>query len=132
MDHAIENNVPPHTDSDEDYGPGPDDGIHDPGDYKLRRTGLPLHTDAAHRDPAAGTGLRLGGDAAREIAALRKQVQECEDHNTELQGVVAAVRQAAAAGQQGAKTRYAQTGNPDWLLRGQVWDEVWALVKPIS
>src|SRR5690242_16449571 len=52
---------------------------------------LPPHTDAAHRDPAAGTGLRLGGDWARERDALRAQVAACEADNTQLRAALARV-----------------------------------------
>ena len=92
---------------------------------------LPPHTDAAHRDPAAGTGLRLGGDWARERDALRRQVAECEDHNTELQAVIAAVRAWCQENARAARNRAAQTGDGDWQIRQRVISEVWELVKPI-
>jgi hypothetical protein len=94
---------------------------------------LPPHHDPAHHDPATGTGLRLGGDVAREIAALRKQVEECESHNTELQGVLAAVRTWAQDAQRAAINRLAQ-GSPDpryWQCQLDAAKAVWALVKPV-
>ena len=93
---------------------------------------LPPPTDAAHHDPAAGTGLRLSGDAAREIAALRRQVAELTDHNTELLALVTRVQTTCAAGMHEAYTRYAETGNPDWLLQGRVLEAIWHLVKPVD
>lgn len=100
MDHAVENNLPPHT-------------------------------DAPHRDPAAGTGRRPGGDWTRERDALREQVRQCEDHNSELLGVIEAVRAWCVANQKAARNRAAQTGDPDWSVRERVLSEVWNLVKPV-
>jgi hypothetical protein len=31
-----------------------------------------------------------------------------------------------------AYTRYAETGNPDWLLQGRVLEAIWHLVKPVD
>jgi len=106
---------------------------------------LPPHTDAAHRDPAAGTGLRLGGDWTRERDALRRQVAACErentdlkvqlaeleSHNAELYGVIEVVREWCEANQRAARNRAAQTGDPDWQIRQRVISEVWEIVKPI-
>jgi hypothetical protein len=78
------------------------------------------------------TGLRLSGDAAREIAALRRQVAELTDHNTELLGVLERVRAWCLANAKAARNRAAQTGDSDWLIRQRVISEVWELVKPIS
>jgi hypothetical protein len=85
------------------------------------------------------TGLRLSGDAAREIAALRtsyaaceRQVAELTDHNTELLGVLETVRAWCLANAKAARNRAAQTGDSDWLIRQRVISEVWELVKPIS
>ena len=77
------------------------------------------------------TGLRLGGDAARERDALRKQVAECEDHNTELLGVIEAVRAWCLANAKAARNRAAQTGDDDWRVRQRVISEVWEFVKPV-
>ena len=112
---------------------------------------LPPHTDAAHRDPAAGTGLRLGGDWARERAAYQAHIAACEQENTELKAKLAQVheqwQQAEAHNNdvnadlarvrawcqenaRAARNRAAQTGDGDWLIRERVISEVWELVKP--
>jgi hypothetical protein len=94
---------------------------------------LPPHTDAAHHDPAAGTGLRLSGDAAREIAALRRQVAEAEDHNSELLGVLSAVRTWADGAERAAINRLAQ-GTPDpryWQGQAEAAQAVGDLVKSV-
>ena len=92
---------------------------------------LPPHTDAAHRDPAAGTGLRLGGDWARERDALRRQVQECEDHNSELQAVLVRVRAACETGMTAARNRIAQGGDvARWATKREVYAEIYEIVKP--
>ena len=84
---------------------------------------LPPHftADAAHALEAA----RL------TIKAMQRQVQECEDHNTELLGVIEAVRAWCEANAKAARTRAAQTGDDDWRVRQRVISEVWELVKPI-
>lgn len=109
MDHAMENNLPPHT-------------------------------DAAHHDPAAGTGLRLGGDAAREIAALRaelarvtEQWRQAEAHNNDVNADLAAVRRWAADVHKAAISRLAQ-GSPDpryWQGQLDAVQAVEKIVKPI-
>ena len=79
------------------------------------------------------TGLRLTGDAAREIAALQRQVAEAEDHNTELAGVVAEVRVWAQAAERAAINRLAQ-GTPDpryWQGQADAARAVWQIVKPV-
>jgi hypothetical protein len=79
-----------------------------------------------------GTGLRLGGDVARTVTALRTQVEECEDHNTELQAVIAAVRMWATAAHKAAVNRLAQ-GSPDpryWQGQLDAAAAVWEIVKP--
>ena len=86
---------------------------------------LPPHDirDAAHALEAA----------RREIAALREQVRQCEDHNTELQAVIVRVRAACEAGQTAARNRIAQA-SPDalrWEGKRAAYAEVWELVKPI-
>ena len=94
---------------------------------------LPPHTDAAHRDPAAGTGLRLNGDWTRERDALRKQVEECEDHNTELLAVLKAVRDACEAGELAAKNAIARN-SPDsarWGGEQKAYAAIAAIVKPV-
>jgi hypothetical protein len=60
--------------NEEDYEPGPDDGIHDPGDYK------PAYTSGA-------AGRVVVGEVAilrAEVQALRHQVAACEADNTAL------------------------------------------------
>ena len=94
---------------------------------------LPPPTDAAHHDPAAGTGLRLSGDAAREIAALRRQVAELTDHNTELLGVLERVRAWVHETERAARNRLAQ-GTPDsryWQGQAEAAREAWQIVKPV-
>jgi mannose/cellobiose epimerase-like protein (N-acyl-D-glucosamine 2-epimerase family) len=85
-----------------------------------------------NHEPPPSLGLRLAGDVAREIAALRKQVEECESHNTEVQGVVAQVRIWAQAAERAAITRLAQ-GTPDpryWQGQADAAKAVWEIVKP--
>ena len=82
----------------------------------------------------------LSGDAAREIAALRtsyaaceRQVAELTDHNTELLGVLSAVRQWAATAHRAAINRLAQ-GSPDpryWQGQLDAAQAVETLVKAI-
>ena len=66
-----------------------------------------------------------------EYERLRRQVAEAEDHNTELLGVIEAVRAWCQANARAARNRAAQTGNGDWLIRQRVVSEVWELVKPV-
>ena len=71
-------------------------------------------------------------EAARlTIQAMQRQVQECEDHNTELLGVIESVRAWCQANARAARNRAAQTGDDDWRVRERVISEVWELVKPV-
>jgi hypothetical protein len=78
--------------NEEDYEPGPDDGIHDPGDYK------PAYTSGA-------AGRVVVGEVAilrAEVQALRHQVAACEADNTRLREVLQAIQVKAAFAQIGA------------------------------
>ena len=92
-----------------------------------------MSMDTAPENNLPATGLRLGGDAAREIAALRRQVAEAEDHNSELLGVLSVVRQWAATAHRAAINRLAQ-GSPDpryWQGQLDAAQAVEKLVKAI-
>jgi hypothetical protein len=91
-----------------------------------------MSMDTAPENNLPETGLRLGGDAARERDALRRQIEECEDHNSELLGVLSAVRQWAATAHRAAINRLAQ-GSPDpryWQGQLDAAQAVETLVKP--
>ena len=92
-----------------------------------------MSMDTAPENNLPATGLRLGGDAAREIAAMRRQVAEAEDHNSELLGVLSAVRQWADGAHRAAINRLAQ-GSPDpryWQGQLDAAQAVEKLVKAI-
>ena len=92
-----------------------------------------MSMDTAPENNLPATGLRLGGDAAREIAALRRQVAEAEDHNSELLGVLSAVRQWADGAHRAAINRLAQ-GTPDpryWQGQLDAAQAVGDLVKSV-
>lgn len=93
-----------------------------------------MSMDTAPENNLPATGLRLGGDAAREIAALRRQVAELTDHNTELLGVLETVRAACAAGQQAARNAIGRN-SPErarWAGEAAAYAEIAEIVKPVS
>ena len=92
-----------------------------------------MSMDTAPENNLPATGLRLSGDAAREIAALRRQVAEAEDHNSELLGVLSAVRTWADGAERAAINRLAQ-GTPDpryWQGQLEAAKAVGQIVKPV-
>jgi len=93
---------------------------------------LPPHTDAAHRDPAAGTGLRLGGDAAREIAAYQEHIRQCEEDNTRLRALLDEVIRFCRAEQKAARISLAQGDNvAHWTTRREQAQKILDILKPI-
>ena len=100
-----------------------------------------MSMDTAPENNLPATGLRLSGDAAREIAALRtsyaaceRQVAELTDHNTELLGVLETVRAACAAGQQAARNAIGRN-SPDsarWAGEAAAYAVIAEIVKPVA
>ena len=69
-----------------------------------------------------------------EIVALREQVRQLTDHNSELLGVLAAVRRWAEDGQRLADNRLAQ-GTMDpvrWQTQQRLCAVLWEIVKPVE
>jgi chromosome segregation ATPase len=99
-----------------------------------------LRKEREHSDAVAARALARADafrfdleDAAAQLAQVTNQWQQAEAHNTELQGVLAAVRTWAQDVQTAAITRLAQ-GSPDpraWQARLDAAKAVWALVKPV-
>lgn len=130
MNQAPENNLPPPSDDDAPtldslWGIAPDATGGVPSEDWVRRR-------RSESDPPPPTGLRLGGDWTRERAALRKQVAECEDHNSELQALLERVIAFCRAEQKYARDRLAQGDNiAHWTTRREQAQKILDILKPV-